>query len=95
MIGLHGAAVILALGTATVAPRAGEAALMLPIANRDLGAVLDWADHEGASLLEIDTATGRVIARVPDDTSLIHAVAAGILPIAATAPNCRQGRKQP
>ncbi len=94
LVGMHGAAVVLALGAATLLPRAGQAALLVPLATSDLGAVLDWADREGAPLLELDTAKGRVIARMADNHSLLSAVSAGILPVAADTRGCQPGRRR-
>lgn len=89
LIAMHGAGVALALVAALAWPRTGQAALLVPVGNSDLGTVLRWADREQASLLRLDTANGRVIARVDGNASLLSAVSQGILPIAARAPSCR------
>lgn len=95
LFALHGAAACFALVAALAWPRAGQAALLVPIGTSDLGTVLRWADREDASLLQIDTGKGRVVARVSSDASLLNAIGEGILPIAARTPSCRpqQGEK--
>lgn len=92
LVGLHGTGVVLALAAGTLAPRPGEAAQLVPLAGTDLSGVLGWARREGAPLLELDTARGRVIARLPDDRSLLRALAAGILPLPARARDCQPRR---
>ena len=89
LVGLHGAAVVLALSAATVWPRPGQAALMVPLGSGDLGTVLRWADRENAPLLALDSASGRVIARIADNHSLLSAIGAGIMPIAARSGGCQ------
>lgn len=92
LLGLHGAAAVLALVAATLAPRAGEAALLVPLAGGDLAPTLAWARAEGAPLLELDTARGRVVARLADNRSLLSALGAGLLPLAAGARDCQPRR---
>lgn len=94
LIGLHGAAVVLALVASTVWPRAGQAAQLVPLGGDDLSGVLGWAAREGAPLLELDTTGGRVIARIPDDRSLLRALGAGILPLPVNARDCQPRRTQ-
>ena len=94
LVGLHGTAVILALSAATIWPRPGQTALMVPLGSGNLGTVLSWADHENASLLELDTASGRVIARIADNRSLLRAIGSGILPVAAQADDCQTAAKR-
>ena len=89
LVGLHGAAVVLALSAATVWPLPGQAALMVPLGSGDLGTVLRWADRENAPLLALDSASGRVIARIADNHSLLSAIGAGIMPIAARSGGCQ------
>lgn len=89
MIGLHGTAVVLALLAALYAPRAGGAALLVPLADHDLAGVLRWSDAAGAELLALDSASGRVIVRIADNRSLVSALGAGLLPLAARARGCR------
>lgn len=89
VIALHGAGVVLALTAALVWPRPGQAALMVPLAGGDVHGVLEWAASEDARLLTLDSASGRVIARIADNRSLLSALGAGILPVAARAPGCR------
>lgn len=91
MIAFHGGAVLLSLVAAMVWPRAGQAALMVPLGDRDLGTVLRWADSEQAQVLELDTATGRVIARVSSHHVLVSALASGIMPVAVSARGCGAG----
>lgn len=90
VLGLHGTGVLVALAAALVWPRPGQAALMVPLAGNDMRSVLHWAAAEDARLLTINTDTGRVIARISDNHSLMRAVGAGILPVAARAPGCQQ-----
>ncbi len=89
LVSLHGAAVVLALSAATVWPLPGQAALMVPLGTGDIRTVLRWADRERAPLLALDSASGRVIARIADNQSLVSAIGAGILPIAARADGCQ------
>lgn len=89
MIALHGSAAVLTLVAALVWPRAGQAALLVPLAGNDLGTVLRWADSQSAPLLALDTTNGRVIARISSNRSLLSAVGSGIVPIAARNPDCR------
>lgn len=90
----HGGAAALALAVSTLAPRPGEAALLVPLGGEALPAALAWANAEGAPLLELDTARGRVIARLADDRSAMSALAAGLLPLAARTRAC-QSRRTP
>lgn len=94
LIGGHGIAAVLALVAVTVWPRPGEPALLVPFAGTGLAAVSGWASREGAVLLELDTARGRVIARLPDNRSPLTALGAGIFPLAARARTC-QARRTP
>ncbi|MFM7349550.1 MAG: hypothetical protein ACKO01_08675 [Erythrobacter sp.] len=89
LVGLHGAAAVLALGASTLWPRPGQAAQLVPLPGNDLAGVLGWARREGAPLLELDTARGRVIARLPGDGSLLRALGAGVLPLTARPRDCQ------
>lgn len=91
---LHGFAMLLALAAALVWPRAGQAALMVPLGRSDLGEVLRWADAEQAPLLAIDPARGRVIARISSNGSVLRALASGLVPVAARAPGCTPKRQR-
>lgn len=88
VLALHGSAILLAMVAALVWPRAGQAALLVPLGDQDLARVLRWADREGAELITLDTGSGRVIARVGNHYSLLRAIGAGIIPITADAPGC-------
>lgn len=88
LLGLHGAGVTLALVAALVWPRPGQAALMVPMAGGDARSVIAWASREEAPLLALDTDRGRVIARITDNASLLHALGEGILPLAVREPGC-------
>lgn len=90
LFALHGLALVLALAAALVWPRAGQAALMVPLGRSDIGSALRWADAEQAQLLALDPARGRVIARISSNESLLHALAFGLVPVAARAPGCKQ-----
>jgi hypothetical protein len=85
---LHGATMLLALVAALAWPRAGQAALMVPLSNSRLAAVLDWAEREQAELIELDSASGRVVARVSNNRSLLSALGSGIVPIAMRDQAC-------
>lgn len=88
LIGLHAATMFTALAAAIYCPMPGEAALMVPLGRNDLAAVLRWAEHEDAALLALDSSSGRVIARMSTNHSLLEAIAAGIVPIKVRAPGC-------
>lgn len=88
LIGLHGAAVLVALAAALGWPRAGQAALMVPLGSASLPAVLAWAEAEDAALLRLDPGAGTIIARIPTNHSLLGAVQRGILPVAARPTGC-------
>lgn len=85
---LHGAGVALALTAALIWPRPGQSALMVPLGSGDLLDVLGWVEREQAPLLALDTASGRAIARITDNRSLLRALGSGILPVAVRAPGC-------
>ena len=92
---LHGAGIALALTAALVWPRPGQAALLVPLGSADTRTVLAWAVREKAPLLALDTASGRVVARITDNRSLLRGIAQGILPLAARAPGCRATSQRP
>ena len=91
LIAFHSGAVLLALAAALLWPRPGQTAVLVPLAHNDLGTVLRWADAADAPLVSLDSASGRVVARVPENRALIRALAAGILPIAIDARVCEPG----
>jgi hypothetical protein len=93
LMGFHAAGVVLALAAALVWPRPGQAALLVPLAGSDARELVAWAAHEDAPLLALDTARGRVIARIADNASLLRALGHGILPLAARAPGCGTDRR--
>jgi hypothetical protein len=88
LLGVHAAGVTLAITAALVWPRPGQAALLVPLGTTDTRTAIAWAAHEDAPLLAIDTASGRIIARITDNASLMRALGHGILPLAARAPGC-------
>jgi len=92
IVTFHASAVLLSLLAAMVWPRAGQAALMVPVGDGDLGTVLHWAEQEDAPLLMLDTDSGRLVARVPDNRSLLGALRSGIIPIATRASGCQPSR---
>ncbi|MFY7746329.1 MAG: hypothetical protein ACOVQY_12940 [Erythrobacter sp.] len=94
LLGLHASGVALALTAALLWPRPGQAALMVPLGSGDMRSAIDWAMREDAALLALDTTRGRVIARVTDNRSLLHALERGILPVAARAPDCRTDKRE-
>ncbi len=89
MIALHIGAVLVALAAALAWPRAGQAALLVPLGTGGANAALDWAEAEDTNLLALDTRQGRVIARVGSNASLLRALSAGLVPIAVRTPGCR------
>lgn len=91
---LHGTGIALALTAALVWPRAGQAALLVPLGSADTRSVLAWAMQENAPLMALDTASGRVVARITDSRSLLRGIAQGIIPIAARAPGCRANNRR-
>lgn len=88
MFALHACAGGFALVAALLWPRAGEAALLVPVGKQDLASLTRFAAREGAPLLELDSASGRVIARLDDRASPLRALAEGIVPLAADARGC-------
>jgi len=92
LVALHGMAIALSFAAAIVWPRAGQAALLVPVAGDDLRGVIGWAQREGVAVLELDTGGGRVIARLPDDRSLLRALGAGLVPVAARTNACQPRR---
>jgi hypothetical protein len=88
MLGLHSAGVLLALTAAMVWPRAGQAALLVPLGDQNVAQVLRWADREQAELIALDPASGRVVARVSNHRSLLRAISSGIMPIATRTADC-------
>jgi hypothetical protein len=93
ILGLHGLAVLLALIAALAWPRAGQAAVLVPLGSEGQAAAIRWASREGAPLLGIDPASGRVVARMASTASMIRALGAGIVPIAARAETCGAGKQ--
>ena len=88
LIGFHTGAVLTALAAALYCPLPGQAALMVPLGRKDLAPVLEWAEQEDAALLALDSASGRVVARMTSHHSLLKALGAGILPIKVRTPGC-------
>lgn len=93
LIALHSGAVLLSLVAALIWPRAGQAALLVPMGGQELRSTLSWADREQAELLELDTARGVIVARISDNGSAWRAIASGIVPIAAQARSCTADTK--
>lgn len=88
MIALHACAGGFALVAALLWPRAGEAALLVPVGGQDLASLTRFAAREGAPLIELDSASGRVIARLDDQASPLRALTQGIVPLAASTRGC-------
>ncbi|MEE4207140.1 MAG: hypothetical protein V2I39_12675 [Erythrobacter sp.] len=90
----HSLALGFAFAVALFCPRPGEPALLVPLGSGGLGAVTDWAEREDARFLLLDTgsegARSRAVAPLPSHGSLLRALAAGILPIAAGKGGCAQ-----
>lgn len=91
LIALHSGAVMLALVAALIWPRPGQTALLVPLGHNDLGSVLRWAAAADAPLVSLDSASGKVVARVPENRTLIRALAAGIFPVAINVRVCEPG----
>ncbi|KPP96327.1 hypothetical protein SAMN04515621_0219 [Erythrobacter sp. HL-111] len=94
MLAGHSLALGFALAVAAFCPRPGEPALLVPVAatgaDGGLLAALAWARREGTRPLLLDTAGARMVAPVPSHGSLLRALAAGILPIAAGTAGCAE-----
>lgn len=84
----HVGAVLLALTAALIWPRPGQAVLLVPFGNSGVEAALHWANSENAELLELDTASGRVVARMAPGASAAQALALGILPVVSRSRGC-------
>jgi hypothetical protein len=93
LLALHAGGASLALIAALAWPRAGEAALLVPLGDGGTAQVLRWADREATEGVTIDPASGRVVARVSSHASLMRALAAGIIPIATRSTGCTTGEK--
>lgn len=88
LLALHGGAAVFALIAAVAWPRAGEAALLVPVGGQTLPGVLQFAAKHDARLIAIDSAKGRVIARIDDRHSVLAILAAGIVPIGVSTKGC-------
>lgn len=88
----YGAIVVLVLLSALFWPRAGEPALLLPLAAKGtqpgLVPALAWVADEGARIESIDPFTSRIVVRAPSGASLLRALRDGMLPIAADGSGC-------
>lgn len=93
VMALHAGALPFALAAALLWPRAGQAALLIPLGQSDLVAVFAWAEAEDAALLTVDPARSRVIARIPSNRSLLNAIRSGIVPIATRTAGCTSARE--
>lgn len=89
LIAVHGIGVAFALIAAVAWPRPGQAALLVPLGESGLPHILQWADREQATLLQVDAVSGQVVARIANSGSLLRALGAGIIPISARAPGCQ------
>lgn len=87
-IGLHACSVVLALAAALACPRPGQAALLVPLGSNGLREAVHWAASHDAALIAIDSANGQATIRLPSNHSLLSALGAGIIPIAARAATC-------
>jgi len=88
MLAGHALALFFALAVALFCPRPGAPALLVPVAAGGIAPAFAWAEREGARFLTIDTARDRAVALVPSHGSLLRALAAGIVPIAADSTGC-------
>lgn len=93
LLGLHGASVLLALTAALVWPRAGQTALLVPLAGQDAAQVLRWADRERVQRVALDPASGRVVVLNTNHGSLLRAIGSGIMPIATRSVGCTTGEE--
>ncbi|NCP14089.1 MAG: hypothetical protein GW858_08005 [Sphingomonadales bacterium] len=88
LLTLQGGAAAFALIAAVAWPRAGEAALLMPVGGQELPSVLNFAASHDVRLIAIDSAKGRVIARIDDRHSIFASLAAGIVPIGVSTKGC-------
>ncbi len=79
---------MIALGTALVWPRVGQAAEVMPLGDKGLSDVLRWVDDMDAEIIELDSASGRIEVRVSSNFSLLTALGSGILLNAAPKSGC-------
>lgn len=93
LVALHAGAVVAALTAALVWPRAGQPALLVPLTGGGLDAALHWAAREDAELLELDTASGRIVARMAPGRSAASAIASGLVPVATGARGCATAKE--
>jgi hypothetical protein len=93
LIALHSGAVLLSLTAALMWPRTGQAALLVPLGEQKMESALDWVAREDAELIELDSTSGRIVARISDNRSAWRAIAAGFVPIAARAGGCTSDAK--
>lgn len=88
MLVAHTLAMGLALAVALLCPRPGAPALLVSVPGGGIGPAIIWAEREGARFVSIDTDKGEVVALLPSHGSLMSALAAGLVPIAADASGC-------
>lgn len=87
-IGLHASSMALALAAALACPRPGQAALLVPLGDNGLREAVQWAASHDAALIAIDPVNRQATIRLPSNHSLLSALGAGIIPIAARAATC-------
>lgn len=102
MLAVHWLALGFALLVALACPRPGGPALLVPLGAGGMGAGVEdaiaWAGREDARFLALDTRStnggtarpGGIVALVPDHASLLRALAAGLVPIAADTVGCAE-----
>lgn len=88
LIGLHLCTLVAVLAIAVFAPRPGAPALLVSAQGDGFARALAWSENERAPLVRLDPASGEVIALIPNNYSLLRALGAGIVPIAADAAGC-------
>lgn len=100
MLAAHWLALGFALLVAVACPRPGDPALLVPLGAGGMGAGVEdaiaWAGREDARFLALDTRSaagattgaGGIVALVPDHASLLSALSAGLVPIAADTVGC-------
>ena len=78
------------LAGAIYAPRSGEPAVLLPLTAQPVAQALAFAEAEGAPLMQIDTASGRLVVLAPETPGLLRALASGFVPVATTQAGCAE-----
>lgn len=84
----HSLALAFAFSVALLCPRPGDPALLVPLGSQGLAGTIAWAEAESLPFVSLDMTSARVVALVPDHGSVLRALGAGIVPIAAEKAGC-------